>query len=58
MTIKIIKFKIKILRTIMIHKAKTKGITHPETVKSSQLLDSVLNRYQRIKQKSRYNYQQ
>lgn len=48
MAIKIIKFKISILRTIMIYKVKTKGITHPETVKSSQALDTVLNRYQRI----------
>lgn len=49
MAIKIIKFKIKILRTIMTYKVKTKGITHPETVKSSQVLDSVLNKYQRIR---------
>ncbi|MDL4842816.1 aspartyl-phosphate phosphatase Spo0E family protein [Aquibacillus rhizosphaerae] len=43
-----IKFEIYILRNHMIYSGKKKGLTHPETIKSSQALDTALNKYQRV----------
>ncbi|WP_186577967.1 aspartyl-phosphate phosphatase Spo0E family protein [Aquibacillus kalidii] len=45
----LLKLKINILRKIMIHTGKVKGLTHPDTIKHSQTLDLVLNRYDSVK---------
>ncbi|TXC89462.1 aspartyl-phosphate phosphatase Spo0E family protein [Metabacillus litoralis] len=41
--------EISLLRMEMISTAEHKGIEHPETIKCSQALDVLLNRYQKIK---------
>ena len=43
--------KIFILQTHMIALGKSKGLTNPETIKCSQDLDTLLNKYQKIKLK-------
>lgn len=41
--------EISLLRMEMISTAKLKGLEHPDTIKCSQALDILLNRYQKIK---------
>ncbi|WP_084822244.1 aspartyl-phosphate phosphatase Spo0E family protein [Bacillus sp. SA1-12] len=44
-----LEFEIFLLRYFMINTGKLKGLTHPQTIKFSQKLDNVLNKYQNIK---------
>jgi stage 0 sporulation regulatory protein len=41
--------KIKMLRALMITTGKFKGLNHPETIKCSQELDMILNKYHHLK---------
>ncbi|WP_084787507.1 aspartyl-phosphate phosphatase Spo0E family protein [Anaerobacillus alkalidiazotrophicus] len=40
--------KINSLRALMVSTAQLKGVTHPDTIKSSQELDVCLNEYLKI----------
>ena len=40
---------IAVLRTRMIDTVKVKGFTHPDTIRCSQELDCLLNKYQKLK---------
>jgi stage 0 sporulation regulatory protein len=51
LSLKEMEYKIDILRTHMIAIGKLKGLTHPDTIQSSQELDFLLNQYQKIKSK-------
>ncbi|AZV41706.1 aspartyl-phosphate phosphatase Spo0E family protein [Peribacillus asahii] len=42
-----LEYKIDVLRTHMIAIGKSKGLNHPNTIKFSQELDSLLNVYQK-----------
>ncbi|WP_285842726.1 aspartyl-phosphate phosphatase Spo0E family protein [Metabacillus litoralis] len=44
-----LKLVINILRSLMINIGRSKGLTHPKTVRYSQSLDIVLNKYSRLK---------
>ena len=46
-----LEYKIDFLRTRMIATGQLKGLTHPDTIKFSQELDVLLNKYQKIKSK-------
>ncbi|MCW1929389.1 aspartyl-phosphate phosphatase Spo0E family protein [Bhargavaea beijingensis] len=47
---KILKNRIYCRRKIMYWKARQFGLTHPKTVECSQILDNLLNRYQKFDQ--------
>ncbi|MFC7365010.1 Spo0E family sporulation regulatory protein-aspartic acid phosphatase [Bhargavaea changchunensis] len=47
---KILKNRIYCRRMLMYWKARQHGLTHPKTVECSQMLDDLLNRYQRYDQ--------
>lgn len=47
---KILKNQIYCRRKIMYWKARQFGLTHPKTVECSQILDNLLNRYQKFDQ--------
>ncbi|MFB5282562.1 Spo0E family sporulation regulatory protein-aspartic acid phosphatase [Peribacillus sp. Hz7] len=46
-----LEYRIDVLRTHMIAIGKSKGLNHPNTIKFSQELDSLLNVYQKNKLK-------
>ncbi len=50
MSKKILKNRIFCRRMLMYWKARQYGLTHPKTVKCSQTLDNLLNRYQNYDQ--------
>ena len=47
-SIKDLENQINILRIHMINTVMSKGITHPDSIKCSQELDVLLNKYQKI----------
>ncbi|WP_081607128.1 aspartyl-phosphate phosphatase Spo0E family protein [Bhargavaea cecembensis] len=50
MSKKILKNRIFCRRMLMYWKARQHGLTHPKTVECSQMLDDLLNRYQKYDQ--------
>lgn len=48
-TFKSIVFEMNALRIYLINIGKTKGLTHPDTIKISQELDLLINKYQHSK---------
>jgi len=51
LSLKELEYRIDAVRTRMIVVGKLKGLGHPDTIKSSQELDVLLNEYQKIKAK-------
>jgi len=51
LSLKELEYRIDAVRTHMIVVGKLKGLGHPDTIKSSQELDILLNEYQKVKAK-------